>query len=70
MADLPTSSIHKRQKHARIKKVLSEGVQFLVDEGKEDPNTTESGRFAGGPIMAEHNARLVAFLFSRGSGPV
>ena len=30
--------------HARIQKVLSEGVQFfLVDEGREDPNTTKSG---------------------------
>ena len=31
---------------------------FLVDEGREDPNTTKSGpfewRFAGGPMMAQH----------------
>ena len=55
-----------------IQKVLSEGVQphsdniFLVDERREDPNTTKSGpssanqqnaiewRFAGGPIMAQY----------------
>ena len=36
--------------HARIHKVLSEGVQlcnsdglFLFDEGREDPDTTKSG---------------------------
>ena len=32
--------------HVRIQKVLSEGVQlwriFLVDEGREDPNTTKN----------------------------
>ena len=50
----------------RIQKVLSEGTDviffcwFLVDEGREDPNTTKSGplstrqRFAGGPMMAQH----------------
>ena len=43
MAILPISGKTKRQRHARIQKVLSEGVQFLVDEGKEDPNTTKSG---------------------------
>ena len=59
--------------HARIQKILLEGVQltlfvfvFLVDEGREDKNTTKSGhhrpssetplklRFAGGPMMAQH----------------
>ena len=37
-------------KHARIQKVMSEGVQlncfffaFKVDKGREDPNTTKSG---------------------------
>ena len=34
--------------HARIQKVLSEGIHlnsdsFLVDEGRKDPNTTKSG---------------------------
>ena len=29
--------------HARIQKVLSEGVQILVDDGIEDPNTTING---------------------------
>ena len=34
--------------HVRIQKVLSEGVQlfFLVDEGREDQNTTKSGPFS------------------------
>ena len=55
--------------HARIQKVLSEGLQlcvFLVDEGMEGPNTTKGGpssarqrnaikkRFPGGPMMAQH----------------
>ena len=37
----------KKLMHARIQKVLTEGVQvwrrILVDEGREDPNTTKSG---------------------------
>ena len=48
--------------HARIQKILSDGVQpqqrfffffffffyiFLVDEGREDPITTTYNRFAG-----------------------
>ena len=56
--------------HLSIQKILSEGLNFdnfyLVDEGKEDPNTTISGsssarqrnaiswRFAGVPMMAQH----------------
>ena len=27
---------------------------FLVDEEREDPNTTKSGRFAGGPMIAQY----------------
>ena len=38
---------HNTIAHARIQKVLSEGSNFdnvyLVDEGREDPNTTISG---------------------------
>ena len=50
--------------HARIQKVLSEGVQLsqvcLVDGPREDPSTTISGpssfkwRLAGVPMMAQH----------------
>ena len=54
--------------HARIEKVLSDGVQLftLVDERREDPNTTISGpslarqqnaikwHFAGVLMMAQH----------------
>ena len=51
---------------------------ILVDEGREDPNTTISGpslarqrgvrwRADGGPTL---NAGLVALWFYRGSGPV
>ena len=52
--------------HARIQKILSEGVQllqrsfsvfFLVDEGKEDPNTTISGS----PSARQRNAIEMAF---------
>ena len=54
-------------RHARIQKVLSEGVQlwqfffhhfFLVDEGRKDSYTTKSGpslasqRFADRPMVA------------------
>ena len=58
----------KQSNHARIQKVLSEGVQidyvfFLVDGEIEDPNTALTGptsktplkwRFAGGQMMAQH----------------
>ena len=58
--------------HARIQEVLSEGSNFhifflfLVDKGREDPNTTISGptsdgsetpfkwRFAGVPMMVHY----------------
>ena len=56
--------------HARIQKVMSGGSNceffFLIDEGREDPNTTLSGpssalqrnaikwRFAGVLVMAQH----------------
>ena len=47
---------------------------FLVDEGREGPNTTLRGpsmafrwRADGGPTL---NAGLVALWFFRGSGPV
>ena len=44
--------------HARIQKVLSEGVQlrqhfFLVNEGSEDPITTKSGAIIG-PLAKRH----------------
>ena len=46
-------------RHTRIQKVLSEGFNFnnvfLVDEGREDPNTTIfKWRFAGVPMMAQN----------------
>ena len=34
--------------------VLFSSLFFLVDEGREDPRTTISGRFAGVPMMAQH----------------
>ena len=58
-------TLNSEAAHARIQKILSEEAQLwqrfiLVDEGREDPNTTESGllslklRFTGGPKMAQH----------------
>ena len=57
------------------RKFFSEGSDFdnvlLVDEGREDLNTTISGpmfsQVHGGPIL---NAGLVALWCYRGSGPV
>ena len=60
--------------HVCIQKLLSEGVQhvflffvfFLVDEGREDPNTTKSGPTTG-PLVKHDlngpklNAGLVAY---------
>ena len=48
---------------------------FLVDEGREDPNTSISGpyfkwRFAGVPMMAQHWIWLGSFVIFRGSRPV
>ena len=69
--------------HAQIQKVLSEGVflgVFLVDEGREDQNTTIAGhhrpasgtpfkwRFTGEPMMAIE-CWLGSFVILRGSGP-
>ena len=56
--------------HARIQKVLSEGVKllfffFLVDEGREDPKNTKSG-----PSSArQRNAIEMAFHWRADDGP-
>ena len=55
--------------HARIQKILSEGVQllrfFLVDESWEDPNTT----LCGPSSARQRNAILMAFRWRADGGP-
>ena len=59
----------KHKMHMRIQKVLSEEVQlwhfFLVDEGREDPNTTISGPWSA----RQRNAILMAFRWRADDGP-
>ena len=47
---------------------------FLVDEGREDPNTTKTGPSSARQRNADNgttlNAGLVALRFFSGSGPV
>ena len=51
--------------YARIQKVVSFATFFLVDEGREDPNTTISG-----PSSArQRNAILMAFRWRADDGP-
>ena len=58
----------------RIQKFLSEGVQlcqrfifilFIVDEGREDPNTTISGS----SLVRQRNAISMAFRLHADDGP-
>ena len=58
--------------HARIQKILSEGVQlrqgffFLDDEGWEDPNITKRG-----PSLARQpNATKMMFCWHADDGPI
>ena len=57
--------------HAWIQKVLSEGFQLwqrffsLVDEGREDPNTTISGLL----LARQRNAIKMAFRWRAVDGP-
>ena len=62
--------------HARIQKVLSEGIHlnsdsFLVDEGREDPNTTKSWLsfkwcFAGGRRWPNNECWIGSFVIFQG----
>ena len=63
-------SIPQRDNHARLQKVLSEGVQtlttfFLVDEGREDPNTTKSRQSSA----SQRDAIIMAFSWQADDGP-
>ena len=54
--------------HARVQKDFSEGFQysfllFLVDEGREDPNTTKSG------TSSTSQGNAMAFRWRAGDGP-
>ena len=51
--------------HARIQKVLPEGVQVLVDEGIEDPNSTKSEPL----LIRQRNAISMAFRWWADNGP-
>ena len=66
------SDCTESQTHARIQKVLSGGSNcyaflfcFLIDEGREDPNTTVSRP----ALSCQRNAIKMAFCWCAGDGP-